>query len=414
MPNLKLKIKNFDFLIMAIIFFNILNFSSANSDTIKVKSWTNIYTDKSFPINKYTENTQSNSSGIQLKLLKGAINSQISVNFKDKKKVNFDQSYFEYNINTVSLGAGKINRSWSFSPNTSLILSTNARPAKSVYLKLKKNKSKNPIFSWIGPWSFETFNSVLSNSTGPNDTMLLGFRTVNEPIKNLKIELVKTSQWGGNGHNSNISALGAAFLGNTNESVNSNINQLAGFGISYSSHINERTFNIYSQFIGEDEAGNLPSCFMKLYGTEFNLGDYRYPTNFGIEVVDTRIDTSTTGYCGPNTAYNNGTYKYINYNTSLGAPVDTEGKSVMIWGSSKLSKNITLNYSTKKVLINDLSWPDHRLSTTQQKGYVTALGTSWVKDAIKIKSEIIYQDFSLNKAKIFGGVSLNLTARISF
>ena len=74
MPNLSLKIKNLDFLIMAIIFFNILNFSSANSDTIKVKSWTNIYTDKSFPINKYTENTQSNSSGIQLKLLKGAIN----------------------------------------------------------------------------------------------------------------------------------------------------------------------------------------------------------------------------------------------------------------------------------------------------------------------------------------------------
>jgi len=95
--------------------------------------------------------------------------------------------------------------------------------------------------------------------------------------------------------------------------------------------------------------------FLKLYGSEFNLNDYKYPTQIGIEVIDKRIDTSTTGYCGSNTVYNNRTYKYINYSTSLGAPFDTVGKSIMLWGNSQLTKNITLNYSTKKNLINDLS-----------------------------------------------------------
>jgi len=52
-------------------------------------------------------------------------------------------------------------------------------------------------------------------------------------LKGLEFELIQTSQWGGKGHSTGISALGAALFFDTNDGSNSNINKMAGFGISY-------------------------------------------------------------------------------------------------------------------------------------------------------------------------------------
>ena len=46
--------------------------------------------------------------------------------------------------------------------------------------------------------------------------------------------------------------------------------------------------------------------------------------------------------CGPNTMYNNGTYDYINYDTVLGVPIDTEGTSLEIFGQSQVNNNLAL------------------------------------------------------------------------
>ena len=60
----------------------------------------------------------------------------------------------------------------------------------------------------------------------------------------------------------------ALLLGNTNDGVNSNINKMDGFGLSYSVPLNKNTYRFYSQAIGEDEAGNLPSCYAWMTGLE--------------------------------------------------------------------------------------------------------------------------------------------------
>ena len=142
---------------------------------------------------------------------------------------------------------------------------------------------------------------------------------------------------GWQGHSNGISALGR-FIFDTNSGSNSNINKMAGFGISYTIPTKEIPLRIYGQAIGEDEAGNLPSCFTYLAGLEWTNTKIKYPTIIGIEAIDTRIDKTTNGYCGPNTMYNNNTYDYTNYGKTMGAAIDTEGTSLGLYIRSQISQ----------------------------------------------------------------------------
>ena len=75
--------------------------------------------------------------------------------------------------------------------------------------------------------------------------------------------------------------------------------------LSYSVPLNKNTYRFYSQAIGEDEAGNLPSCYAWMAGLELTAPEMKFPTTLTIEAVDTRVKKRTHGNCGPNTMYNN-------------------------------------------------------------------------------------------------------------
>jgi hypothetical protein len=384
------------------------------AEPVVFKSKINLETQKSFSNNINQNNFGKNSVNFQItKSFKG-ITSNIYLNYSNKQNLTFDQSFVEYKNRHKIIGIGKIHRNWSFSPHTSLILSKNARPTDSIYyFQENKQKPNNFVLSWMGPSSFEIFNSISSDQDLDN-SMLMGIRAVIEPIQNIKFELVKTSQWGGDEENQDLSSFLTAIAGDTNNSKHSNINQMAGFGFSYSTNINEIPSNIYAQIIGEDEAGSLPSCLMKLVGTQFEFPADKIFSKVGFEFIDTRIDTTTNNNCGPNTAYNNTKYSYTNYGTSLGVPIDTESKSLHIWASKSIYEKININYSIKKIVINDTNWFDHRLSSSKQNGWQTNIETSWKHNAFNIKSRLSYQNFSLEKVNYNDGLSYGLNAEYLF
>ena len=227
--------------------------SIAFSQPIMVEGWINTETKKSF-YKKSQNGVVGETSGFQITKKFNTFKSNLAINYSEKKILTFDRSFFEYKIRNSVLGVGKINRNWSFSPNTSLILSSNARPSDSIYFLTNRNESDNSLLSWTKLSSFEIFNSALSNSSGIQNAMLLGIRAVFKPTYNLEFELVKTSQWGGNGNPKTLSALLNSIFGNTNDTKHSNINQLAGFGFSYSYPFENKTIRTYTQFVGEDEA----------------------------------------------------------------------------------------------------------------------------------------------------------------
>lgn len=343
------------------------------------------------------------------------ITSKISLISDNDKKLMFDQSFIEFKNKNKKFGIGKINRNWSFSPITSLILSNNARPTNSIYYVYdQKQKSKNLLTSWAGPMSFEVFNSFPSSTTKVSNSMLLGMRAVIEPVQNLKFELVKTSQWAGDGQQQGLSSLKAAIIGNTNEKQNSNINQVAGFGISFVSNIQQTQSRFYAQLIGEDESGNLPSCYMYLIGSEFEFSKNKIFSKLGFEFIDTRIDLTRNNNCGPNTAYNNNTYSYTNYGVNLGTSIDTESKLFHLWASKKLSEKFNINYSIQDITINDHNWSEHRLSSSKKNGIQANISPIFKTKSVIINSVLSFRNFSLDKAKIKKGLQLNTSIQYIF
>jgi len=244
--------------------------------------------------------------------------------------------------------------------------------------------------------------------------MMAGVRAVLTPVEGLNFELVQTGQWGGRGQRSGISALGAALFLDTNAGLNSNINKMAGFGISYKIPFTIMPLRIYGQTIGEDEAGNIPSCLAYLVGLEWENTKIKYPTIFGIEAVDTRIDETTNGYCGPNTMYNNDTYDYTNYGKTMGAEIDTEGTSLGLFVRSQISQKINIELSTKSVTINDKNWSGNRLSSKRQSGLINSLNASLRKNNIKFNGSIYYQGINLDKANIKNSLGIGFSSSVIF
>jgi hypothetical protein len=149
-------------------------------------------------------------------------------------------------------------------------------------------------------------------------------------------------------------------------------------------------------------------------GLELTAPEMQFPTTVSIEAIDTRVKTTEHGYCGPNTMYNNSVYDYINYDTVLGVPIDTEGTSLEFFGQSQLNNNLSINYSTKFLNINDKNYSQHRLSSKRRLGTISSLGIYWAKDGLELGGNIGYQNLILDKANVSNGTIFSLFTSVEF
>ena len=348
-----------------------------------------------------------------LEYLKRNLSSKLSLNFDDYDQLKFDNSYVNYETGIANLSIGKVDRMWSFSEKSSLILSSNSRPFEAISINLENNFNTKWMPSTAN-WSFELINGSTRNSYNGKNSILSGARVVISPSEKLNFEFLQSAQWGDQNDKLYSSNIDALLFGNTNDGKNSNINQMAGFGLSYSVPLNKNTYRFYSQAIGEDEAGNLPSCYAWMAGLELTAPEMKFPTTLTIEAVDTRVKKSTYGFCGANTMFNNGSYDYINYDTVLGVPIDTEGTSLELFGHSQISEDLEINYSTKFLSINDENYSHHRLSSKRSLGTLTSLGIYWEKDGLELGGNISYQNLILDKANVSNGTIFSIFTSVKF
>jgi len=397
------------------VFATILNTQPlfSQNDTLNMSVSTAFNSGNVLGVYNNLRNQNKSNVNFQLEYSKRALTSQLSLNFDDRDKLSFDGSYVSYENGIANLSIGKVDRIWSFSEKSSLILSSNSRPIEAISIKLE-DKFYNQWFPSNTKWSIETIYGSTRNSYNGKNSMLFGARAVINPSERLSFEILQTSQWGGKNNKLNKSTAVGIFFGETNLGENAEINKMAGFGASYEIPINRNTYRVYGQAIGEDEAGGLPSCYSWIAGMELLSPNIRVPTKLSIELIETRANTSASGWCGPNTVYNNNTYNYINYNTVMGVPIDTEGTSLELFGQSQINKNLGINYSTKFLSINDQNYSSHRLSTKRSLGTITSLGVYWKKDQLELGGNISYQNLILDKANVSDGTIFSLFSSIKF
>ena len=363
----------------------------------------------------YNNLRAQNKSNINFNLeyLKKSSSSQLSVNFADQDKLEFDGSYVNYKTGIANFSIGKVDRIWSFSEKSSLILSSNSRPFEAISINLE-NKFDIKWFPSTANWSVELINGSTKNSLEGESSMLTGARVIISPTERLNFEFLQTVQWGNQNDKFYSIAFDTLLPIETNIGSKNYINKMAGFGLSYYVPLNENIYRFYSQAIGEDEAGNLPSCFAWMAGIELTATKIKFPTTISIEAIDTRVKKSTNGNCGANTMYNNSTYDYMNYYTVLGVPIDTGGTSLELFGQSQLDKNTSLNYSTKFLSINNKDYSKHRLSSKRSLGTISSLGIYWEKDGLELGGNIGYQNLILDKANVSNGTIFSLFSSIKF
>ena len=393
-----IKIKNIFFIAFYFFIFSPLTPTHAQSGAFNTFYWLAAGDDEAFKENKRINFPIQDTIGLMAKYEINSLSAGLNLNFNNKQKITFDNSYFDFKIKNGVIGIGKISRNWSFSQNTSLFLSHNARPAKSIYVNLNSRTNSYLQQSKISKnWSFEIYNSLPNNTIGPKTAMMLGMRATVTPIKNLNIEFLKISQWGGKEYQNNFSSLAKAVIGNTNDGPHANINQVAGLGYSYLLSSNDFSIRNYGQVLGEDEAGNLPSCLIYMLGVELENLNSKFKPTFGLEILDTRVGYTTNGFCGPNTAYNNNTYQYTNYGKVMGTSIDTEGKSIHLWNTTKISKELSINLSIKNIVINDNNWVNHRLSSTRSNGLSQSLSVNWHEKDLNLTATIHNQNIDLDR-----------------
>jgi hypothetical protein len=353
-------------------------------------------------------------SNLKLEYQHSNISTALKINNSKTDNIFYDGSFINYKIGILDFGLGTISRNWSFSPNNSLILSQNSRPLKSIYFKLHSKDDADETNGWSPLWTFEIFNGWNNANKGPNNAMFIGTRATVQPIQRLNLEFIRTTQWGGSGNSKGVVGLKNALIGNTNEGRHANINHMAGIGFSFQPSNRKPGFRIYGQAIGEDEANYLPNCFIHLFGFEWSSTLSNMPLIIGLERIDTRVNKTSNGNCGKNTAYNNNIYPYTNYETVMGAYIDTEGTATELNTTLQIKKDMGIKYSLKEITINDTDWLNHRLSSTRKFGLVNSVSLNIEKNRFNTKLKFSHQNFGLDRAKIKKGLRISLSTSFLF
>ncbi|MEJ5220062.1 capsule assembly Wzi family protein [Cognatishimia sp. D5M38] len=328
----------------------------------------------------------------------------------DDSQVLFDDSYVERDFGLWTLGAGAKDWHWGPSRYTSLVLSDNTRPVPGVYVSRAPSEFESPWLSWLGEWSGDILVGQLAEHTAPADTKLLGMRLDINPLPGLEVEFVRMVEFGGDGRDNSAGTF-LKILSGFSDANSVVSNQLAGFGVSYT--LPETPLRGYVQAIGEDEAGYLPSCYFYLAGLEYLTNIAGSPSIITLEAVDTRVKQTPAGFCGPNTVYTNTQYAsgYSHYGATLGAPIDTEGTSMTLFGKHEL-RSFDLRWSIGQFDINQASLATHRLTPTRTKGILATVGATKSWDDTTLSAVVAYQDFNLREAS--RGVSFGMQLSKSF
>ncbi len=258
-------------------------------------------------------------------------------NADDGQEWRADGSYAGLALGNWMLAAAMTDRWWGPGWQSSLILSSNARPIPA--LTIDRNSTapfETPWLSWLGHWDFVALWGFLESDRDVPNARFLGMRATLRPARFLEIGLARTAMWCGSGRPCGFGTFKDLLLGHDNAGQNVSPesepgNQLGGYDI----RLNAAQWGVplasYTQRIGEDEQNFRPALFLTQFGLESwaslgNLGNLRGY----LEVYDTLCGGNMTNNGSANCAYDHPVYSTgVRYRgRAIGHTADNDSK---IW-----------------------------------------------------------------------------------
>lgn len=266
------------------------------------------------------------------------VNAEKNRQIDNDQTVNVEGSYLAGKLWNQWLIAGQIPTYWGPGHDGSLIRGDASRPVYGVTAqRATQSAFDRKWLSWVGPWQYQAFAGQLDDYQAVPDAKIIGLRLTAQPLPYLELGASRIIQWGGQGRSQSASSLWDAWIGNDNVygDTENPSNQIAGFDarLNLNSVMNV-PISLYGQYVGEDEAGLLPSKKMYLAGADYSSSLNNMPYQLYAEWADTRTNGDARGI-----SYNHSIYKdgYYQHGFSLGHAMGGDGQMVSAGGSMTIN-----------------------------------------------------------------------------
>lgn len=262
------------------------------------------------------------------------VNGEKDPQIDNRRDVNVEGSYIAGKLWNQWVIAGQIPTYWGPGHDGSLIRGDASRPVYGFTAQRAEQKAfESKWLSWIGPWQYQAFAGQLEDYKAVPDAKLLGFRLTAQPLPYLELGASRILQWGGGGRPESWSSLWNAIKGNDNfeNGDDDKSNQIAGFDarLNLQSLLNVPV-SFYGQYVGEDEAGLLPSKKMYLAGADYSTSFKNMPVQFYAEWADTTTNGDVKAISYNHYIYTDG---YYQQGFPLGHAMGGDGEMISVGGN---------------------------------------------------------------------------------
>ncbi|MDO3720334.1 capsule assembly Wzi family protein [Marinobacter sp. chi1] len=275
----------------------------------------------------------------------------------DGEVFRYDGSYLAASLGNWVFGAGAIDRWWGPGWQSSLILSDNARPLPAVWVNRKRDLAPSTSWlRWIGPWNATLFVGQFQDERAINHPKLIGMRFTFRPAPGLDVGLSRAIMFGGEGRPETGSALMDAMIGRDNSqdgADNDPGNQLGSIDVRYGFALGNHSMGLYTQMMGEDEAGAFPARKSWLFGTDWTTGLFNADQQWFLEYVNTTAD-ELSGEPMPNVTYEHFTYNsgFRHHGRSLASSFDGDAEALTFGVFQFLDNGAKLSASVSYTALN--------------------------------------------------------------
>ncbi|OTG69253.1 hypothetical protein B9T25_01270 [Acinetobacter sp. ANC 4470] len=341
------------------------------------------------------------------------VNAEKNPQIDNDQDVNVEGSYIAGKLWNQWLIAGQIPTYWGSSHDGSLIRGDANRPVYGFTAQRAEQKAfETPWLSWIGPWQYQAFGGQLDAYTAVPDTRLFGLRLTAQPLPYLELGASRISQIDGEGQPGSFRAYWNAFIGKDNECNDSSCtgegnasNQLAGFDARLNlQSLTSVPVSLYGQYVGEDEAGFLPSKKMYLAGVDYSSSFKNLPYQLYAEWADTTTNGDVKGISYNHHIYTDG---YYQHGYSLGHAMGGDGEMVSLGGDIRLDP---MNRLSGRVLFAKVNQSEGLTNLAfPRNDEIKALDLTWsyyLKPDIPLKINGWFSDSDVNGND--GGASIGI------
>lgn len=243
------------------------------------------------------------------------VNAEKDLQIDHDQDFNLEGSYLAAKFWNQWLIAGQIPSYWGPGHDGSLIRGDASRPVYGVTMqRAEQSALSTPWLAWLGPWQYQAFAGQLDDYRAIPDAKQIGLRFSAQPLPYLELAASRAIQWGGKGRPESLNSLWDALVGNKDNGGTGEpdpSNQIAGFDARLNlKQWTDLPMSVYGQYVGEDEAGLLPSKKMYLAGVDYSASLANKPYQVYAEWVDTRTNGEVRGISYNHSRYTDGYYQH--------------------------------------------------------------------------------------------------------